>query len=228
MSELSPLFSLSPGVVVVLHCSQCIEWQRSLATGSATINGSDGLTLPFLSGWVFLLNITSSSFVILQPCNPPRWTMNSDEGFFPSCGRVKERGRGRYAYIVNSERGLLFTISVHICIVRSIIRPNCPSKWGAHQCCLPSHHKTVGKMHKLIYPVAIEIRWWITKWKYNARTESRSNMQDFLLRAMEIKSFEEYLYFITDGKNYSFENNNWTEQELIFLEYRFFGKHCIF
>ena len=46
MSELSPLFSLSPGTVFTL----CIIVH--LATGSAI---NDGPTLPFLQHWVFLV-----------------------------------------------------------------------------------------------------------------------------------------------------------------------------
>ena len=56
MSELSPLFSLSPGTVFTL----CIIVH--LATGSAI---NDGPTLPFLQHWVFLVEYYFSQLLLL-------------------------------------------------------------------------------------------------------------------------------------------------------------------
>ena len=89
--------------------------------------------LGFLGG--ILLFTASSSFVIL--CTPPRWTMNGDQrSFFPAYNGVKlKREREMLSKLCKQWKGnaLLYC---SICILWSIMQPNCPSSWGAHLCFL--------------------------------------------------------------------------------------------
>ena len=157
MSELSPLFSLSPGTVftlcIIAHSTSCNrlshQWWSHSSFSSA---------LGFLGG--ILLFTASSSFVIL--CTPPRWTMNGDQrSFFPAYNGVKlKREREILSKLCKQWKGnaLLYC---SICILWSIMQPNCPSWWGAHLCFLLfCCYVDEPNYHKIETPCCgIEIRW---------------------------------------------------------------------